>query len=160
IDFLAPEARTVEHRLLVAQLREVAFERRAREARKADGADEHRRDGQERDRTGATHDELADGARDDRTRLTDPGAQPAAVFDPDEKRGQGRERRDPAQEHAQAADDSELVEAAEIGEHERGVSESGRDRRRPGRLRREADRARKGFMAVDAFTALLEIASE
>ncbi len=80
-----------------------------------------------------------------------------------EQRQRGRqhgEGADPAQDHADQADQPELVEAAEVREDERAVGKARGERRRPGGGGRVNHRDHRRPLVADAAPALLEVAPE
>ena len=108
-----------------------------------------------------TLDEARDREREDRARGALPRARDRrAPLPGEDERGRHHVREQPRERHAQAADEPELVEAAEVGGEERGVrdarSERCGERREPGR----PDRGLHGGERPGAVAALLEVAGE
>ena len=122
---------------LVAQLREVVLEGVRKPPYEQDGAEQHQGSARAHHgprlllyKAGETAHRPAPGD------LPGPGLPSEGGAVPEhQQRRQDREGRKPAQQHAQAADEPEMVEAPEIGDHEGTVGQSGGRRR--GDRRRE-----------------------
>ena len=122
---------------LVAQFREVVLEGVREPPYQQDGAQQHHRYARAHHgprlflyQVGETAHRTAPGD------LPGPGLPPEGGAVPEhQQRRQDGEGRKPAQQHAQAADEPEMVEATEISDHERAVGQAGGRRR--GDRRRE-----------------------
>ena len=155
----APVPFAARPRVLPAQLRHVGLDLAGVEPRDLDDREtaQNKADCEHQGR--AVGDEAREPARERRVRTTRERGAARSVHPGDERR-HGDERHRPGHHHADAADDAELPEAAELRAHERRVGDAGseRGRQRPDARRGDGDDER--LVRVVPVSSLLDVPRE